>query len=277
MAEYKKHITRDLLTGICIGVAATSITGFIFLAFTLLKTTNIISAKSNAGIFAGDNADNQAENEAAAQPSANNIYQQPEAGNIANKSDKPIVELFVMSYCPYGTQIEKGIIPTIETLGNKVDFNLKFVSYTMHGEKENQENLRQYCLQKEQKNKLFPYLKCFLEASDSAGCLNSASVEENKLKSCMDSTANNFNVTGTNFDVYKSDNDKYGVQGSPTLVINGAISQSGRDSNSLLKAICSAFDNAPKECNAVLSSATPAPGFGSGTAPSGGSGSGCGQ
>ena len=38
------------------------------------------------------------------------------------KSDKPKIELFVMSYCPYGTQIEKGILPVLETLGNNVDF-----------------------------------------------------------------------------------------------------------------------------------------------------------
>ena len=52
------------------------------------------------------------------------------------KSDKPKVELFVMSYCPYGTQIEKGIIPAVQALGDKIDFNLKFVNYSMHGKKE---------------------------------------------------------------------------------------------------------------------------------------------
>lgn len=30
------------------------------------------------------------------------------------KSDKPKVELFVMSYCPYGTQMEKSIYPCNE-------------------------------------------------------------------------------------------------------------------------------------------------------------------
>ena len=79
------------------------------------------------------------------------------------KNDKPTVELFVMSHCPYGTQIEKGIIPAIEALGDKVDFNLKFCSYAMHGEQELREELNQYCIQKEQKDKLLPYLKCFLK------------------------------------------------------------------------------------------------------------------
>lgn len=193
----------------------------------------------------------------------------------APKSDKPIVELFVMSYCPYGTQIEKGIIPAVQALGNKIDFKLKFVSYTMHGDKENQENLREYCIDKEQNNKLLGYLTCFLKASDSAGCLKSSGVDENKVNACMTATAKTNQVTGTDFSVHQADNEKYGVQGSPTLVINGATIQSGRDSASLLKAICSGFNSAPSECNVQLSSAAPAAGFGEGTDASGSAAAGC--
>lgn len=68
------------------------------------------------------------------------------------------------------------------------------------------------------------------------------------------------------FDVFKADNEKYGVQGSPTLIINGQQIQTGRDSASLLSIICSAFNNQPAECQQQLSSAAPSPGFGSGTA-----------
>ncbi|MEI6627429.1 MAG: hypothetical protein WCL61_02435, partial [bacterium] len=73
--------------------------------------------------------------------------QQPTAKPVS-KNDKPVVELFVMSYCPYGTQAEKGILPAVKALGNKIDFKLKFVAYTMHGDKETQENLLQYCINK---------------------------------------------------------------------------------------------------------------------------------
>lgn len=182
------------------------------------------------------------------------------------KSDKPVVELFVMSYCPYGTQIEKGIIPAVQALGNKIDFKLKFVSYTMHGDKENQENLREYCIDKTQSAKLLPYLTCFLKASDAAGCIKSTGIDDAKITSCMASSAKEFDVTGTNFLAHAADNEKYGVQGSPTLIINGATAESGRDSASLLKTICSAFNNAPSECSATLSSASPSSGFGEGSA-----------
>ena len=85
-----------------------------------------------------------------------------------------------------------------------------------------------------------------------------------------------FQGTYPGFDVNKTDNTKYNVGGSPTLIINGTEVTSGRDSASLLKTICSAFNEQPEECKATLSSNTPTAGFGEGTTNSG-SAAGCGQ
>lgn len=211
------------------------------------------------------------------------------AASVTNKSDKPKIELFVMSYCPYGTQIEKGLLPVLATLGNKIDFALKFCSYAMHGQKELAENLTQYCIEKEQPEKFDNYLKCFLEAGDSAGCLTKTDVKKTKLDACVAKTDKEFKVNDNfasktdyqgsfpGFAVEKADNDKYNVGGSPTLIINGQEISSERDSASLLKTICSAFNNPPKECDTVLSSASPASGFGSGTTSGGSASAGCGQ
>jgi hypothetical protein len=197
---------------------------------------------------------------------------------VTKKSDKPSVELFVMSHCPYGTQIEKGMLPVLDTLGNKIDFELKFCSYAMHGEKELKEQLTQYCIQKEQPTKLNAYLKCFLEAGDSTTCLKTANVKTAPIDSCVTKTDKQFSVmtnfaskTGyqgsyPGFTVYQADNEKYSVGGSPTLIINGEEIRSDRDSASLLATICGAFNEPPKECTTVLSSASPSAGFGSGTA-----------
>lgn len=193
------------------------------------------------------------------------------------KTDKPKIDLFVMSHCPYGTQMEKGIIPVLNTLGNKVDFNLRFVYYAMHGEKELNQELIQYCIQKEQKTKLVKYVDCFLkDESKTEQCLAEASIDKTKLDACVADTDKQFNVIdGFNdkstwlsgnyplFNVDKTLNDQYKVEGSPTLIVNGVNANSGRDSASLLKVICSAFKDAPEECATVLSSAAPSPGFGS--------------
>lgn len=203
------------------------------------------------------------------------------------KQDKAKVELFVMSHCPYGTQIEKGIIPVIEALGSKMDFELKFCNYAMHGEKELKEELNQYCIQKNEPTKLVPYLKCFLEAGDSDGCITKTGISKSKLTSCVSATDKEFKVmegfndksTWVNgsypgFNVYKADNEKYGVGGSPTLVINGKQVSSGRDAQSLLTTICAGFNTQPDECKKALSSESPAAGFGTAAAASGASDSG---
>ncbi len=201
----------------------------------------------------------------------------------APKSDKPVVELFVMSYCPYGTQIEKGIIPVLKALNGKIDFKLKFVDYSMHEKNEIDENLREYCIEKEQTAKLVPYLECFLKASDSPTCLKEQKVDEKKLSACVTATDKQFKITdsyndkanwGSQFPPFaidKADNTKYGVQGSPTLVINGEQISAGRDAASLAKAICGAFNDgkAPKECSGTFSSTAPAAGFGTAEAAAG--------
>lgn len=217
---------------------------------------------------------------------------EPVADVVEEKSDKPKVELFVMSHCPYGLQMEKGIIPVAKALGDKIDFKIKFNDYAMHGEKELKEQLSQYCIQKEQSDKYMAYLGCFTKDGDSGieSCLSNAKIDKNKLNGCIAKADKEFKVlenfnnkagfkgSYAGFEIFKADNEKYNVGGSPTLVINGTQSNSGRDSKSLLKSICSAFNNPPKECSTELSSDSPAPGFGAGAAPSSGAAAaGCGQ
>lgn len=189
------------------------------------------------------------------------------------KSDKPTVELFVMSYCPYGTQIEKGIIPVLETLGSSIDFKLKFVNYILHGKKEFDENTRQYCIEKEAPEKLVGYLKCF-NGENSGTCLAQNSISSAAVNSCISKTDTQYKLTALfnkeskagqgnpTYPIHESENRKYEVKGSPALVINGKSVDAKRDSASLLKTICSAFSDAPDQCDAKLSDVAPGPGFG---------------
>jgi glutaredoxin len=191
------------------------------------------------------------------------------------KSDKPEVELFVMSYCPYGTQAEKGIIPAVRALGGNIDFKVRFVYYAMHGEKEVTEQTRQYCIQEEQNDKLLDYLACFLGDGESEPCLTEANIDTAKLDLCVEAADSEFEITANledeekwlngRYPKFNTDadlNSEYGVSGSPTLVINGNKVSSSRDSASYLATICSAFNEAPEACSEELSSATPSAGFG---------------
>ena len=211
------------------------------------------------------------------------------ASNVKKVEGAPNIELFVMSYCPFGIQNEKGIIPAIKLLRDKVNFEVKFVYYAMHGQKELDENTRQYCIQKEQNEKYLNYLECFLESGESAGCLGTSNIDETKMKDCVSAADDEFDITKNYndqstwlngryplYNVYKDDNDKYQVGGSPTLIINGQEAQSARDPESLKNAICDAFASKPSECSETLSTETPTPEFGTGTQASGGSSGGCG-
>ncbi|MCX6747999.1 MAG: hypothetical protein NT076_00170, partial [Candidatus Pacearchaeota archaeon] len=78
------------------------------------------------------------------------------------KTDKPAADFYVFAYCPYGTQMEKALIPAYNLLKNKADINIVFIG-AMHGEYEHVESLRQLCIQKNYgKDKLFAYLDKFL-------------------------------------------------------------------------------------------------------------------
>ncbi|MDA3839548.1 MAG: hypothetical protein PF572_00520 [Patescibacteria group bacterium] len=193
------------------------------------------------------------------------------------KTEKPVVEAFVMSHCPYGTQIEKGLIPVIKTLGDKADIQIKFVSYAMHGEKELDEELRQYCIMEEQSDKYLSYLECFLEDDNYERCLGENNINTRTLNTCVTATDKEFKVkelfadkttwsggSYPQFNIHKDENLAYGVKGSPTLVINGTTASAGRDSASLLAAVCAGFEVEPEECSTELSSASPSAGFGFG-------------
>jgi len=207
------------------------------------------------------------------------------------KSDKPSVKLFVMAYCPYGTQMEKGIISVVRKLSDKINFKIEFVNYAMHYARgEVGEELNQYCIQKEQNDKYLDYLSCFLKGGNGAGCLKEIKINSAKLKTCTGKTDKEFDVTKNledksswaggrfpKFMIYDAENKKYGVQGSPTLVINDQKVQSGRSAQNLLNTICSAFITKPKECDSNMTSfGTPAPGFGFGSQGGSASSAGCG-
>jgi len=185
----------------------------------------------------------------------------PNGSDVASqdvvKSDRPLVELFIMTHCPYGTQAEKGFIPIIKAMGDEIDAKIRFVHYFMH-EPEETETPRQVCIREEQSDKFLDYLECFLEDGDSNRCLLEVGIDEDAMDECIEN--------GNADDYYAEDSElsnSYGVGGSPTLVVNGVKVTSGRDSASYLDVVCGAFNDMPEECTTLeLSTTSPSPGFG---------------
>lgn len=201
---------------------------------------------------------------------------EPVVNSAIVKSDKPTVELFVMSHCPYGVQMERGILPVISLLGDKIDFELKFVHYAMHGDEEIIEQMVQYCIQKNDPNNFPLYLACFLDKTNTKYCINQLNISTSMVEGCFaaledtlhiryNAKHNKSNWVGgkfPNFPLNAVESIEKGVKGSPTLIINNNIVNTQRSPQALLTLICSAFNTPPNDCQTTLSIETPKPGFG---------------
>jgi len=191
------------------------------------------------------------------------------------KTDKPVVNIFVMSYCPYGLQMEKAAIPVMELLGDKAEINIDYVDYIMHGEKEIKQNNYQHCIEAEQPSKFVAYLRCFVQSDDHAKCMTETGIDSAKLDTCVAGIDSEFNITGLyndqstwnggSYPQYNVDavlGSKYGVGGSPTVVINGKTMSVSRSPEAFKQAVCGAFNTPPVECGQTLSSTSEGPGIG---------------
>src|SRR3989344_2872517 len=186
-----------------------------------------------------------------------------------SKSDKPVVEAFVFSYCPYGLQFEKALFPAYNLLKDKADFRIVAIG-AMHGEYEKTESLRQISIENIYgKDKLFSYLKEF-DINNNIGsckgdesCLNNylpdiykkLSIEKVKIENYMKTNAEK---------IYNEQNQRassLGLLGSPTFIINGAQVQIDRNPNSIKEVVCNAFSTKPEECNKYLSTQSASSGF----------------
>ena len=195
------------------------------------------------------------------------------------KTDVPDVKLFIMSYCPYGLQAQKMFLPVYDLLKDKADMGIYFVGYAMHEKQEIDENLNQYCIEKEQKDKYSSYLSCFVLSGDSGQCLSQSNVDKTELSNCISQTDQEYSIyslyndqstwlSGTypQFNVNADLNEQYGVQGSPTVVINDeVVNINPRSPENFKNIVCQAFNSTPEECNQTLSDEVPSAGIGGGT------------
>jgi hypothetical protein len=191
------------------------------------------------------------------------------------KSDKPTVELYVFTYCPYGTQMEKAVIPAVKLLGDTINFKIRQIG-AMHGDHEKLEAERQLCIEKLYPDKLLDYISKFVSdttigtCNGDAACLaprltliySSLGIDAAKVNSCITSDGE------TMYNAEVSNANSKGVSGSPTMIINGVTSQAARTSEAVKGAICSAFNTVPSACSTSLSTASPSAGFGTGTSSS---------
>lgn len=187
------------------------------------------------------------------------------------KTDRPSVDLYVMSFCPYGTQAEATMKPVVDLLGKKADIRLRYITTvtgtsvssvrSLHGAVEVEEDLRQICIQTHAPTNIWAYLtrfnaECYpltQNASVMRDCSQnvtaSLGIDQNKITAC---------ATGTDgINLLKTDESlsiTHDATASPTLIVNGVVYEGERTPEGYKQAICGSFTNPPPECATVLTS-----------------------
>lgn len=176
------------------------------------------------------------------------------------KAQKPELEAFVVSYCPYGLQMQRTLVPINDLIGKVANIKVRYIGSvengkitSMHGDQEAQENLKQICIREEQADKYWKYLSCFMKATGkSENCSKEVGIDTSKLEVCM--------TKGKGLEYAKVDfasQNKYGVSGSPSLFLNGEkVSEfnfGGRTAEAVKTMICCGMSQKAKECDTALS------------------------
>ncbi len=188
--------------------------------------------------------------------------QAEEALKPPEKSDKPKVQLFVMSYCPYGNLAEKALKDVVDLLSDKVDFEPVYIisgsngNYnSLHGQKELEQDVREKIIfNKYGAKKWMEYVydadtNCTLNNIDTCW-------KEVATRAGVDATAveaeyaANFNAIADGEVAKTSQN---GVSASPTLLVNSKKYSGDFIPEAYKDWICSGFNTMPQECDTQLS------------------------
>jgi hypothetical protein len=196
------------------------------------------------------------------------------------KADSPTLDAFVVSYCPFGLQMQRILAELAPAFGDNI--NVRYIGYVengkvmaMHGETEAEENLRQICIREEQPSKFWPYLECFMKSGETESCLAEVGVDTAMLDTCMTDPSKGVNYASMDFAIQ----DLHGVTGSPTLILNGATASEfnfgaatpdqlesfggvwGRSAEALKDLLCAGFNTPPAACSQDFNTESAARGF----------------
>jgi hypothetical protein len=185
------------------------------------------------------------------------------------KTDSPMLEAYVVSMCPFGLQMQRVMADAINSAPQLAQyFKARYMGEvsgntitSMHGDDEAKENLRQICIRDEQASKYWNYVACYIKAGDASGCEKSTGIDSAKLNACTSSPSRGVAYAKEDFDL----NIKYGVTGSPTLILGEKkVSEfyfGGRTSDAAKKIVCAAFNSQPSFCQQTLNTAEAASSF----------------
>ena len=146
---------------------------------------------------------------------------------------KPTLELFVMSYCPFGVQAEEKLIPIVKEFGDKIDFKLQFIAQekeepsaqditpftSLHGYPEVAENIRQLLIAREYPDKYLDYILCRGKKLEKSweDCAEKLGIDVAKIQSLFDAPEVSEQLFRENIKRAAG----LGIRASPTILVDG--------------------------------------------------------
>jgi hypothetical protein len=200
---------------------------------------------------------------------ASSILTPEEAAAAITKTDKPMLDAYIVARCPFGLQMQRMMADAIKSVPALAQYmKVRYIGSVsgntitaMHGDAEAQENLRQICIRDEQPAKYWSYVACQMKTGDTAGCQTSTGVNAAQLNACVSDPARGIADAQKDFDL----SAQYKVSGSPTLILGGkSVSEfnfGGRTSDAVKSIVCAAFNSQPSFCSTKINTAEAAASF----------------
>jgi len=170
------------------------------------------------------------------------------APTAAVEDTGPLLELFVMSQCPYGVEVENGAIPAKKKLGSAVRLAIHYIGegdadnlQSLHGEPEIKGDIAQLCVREKEPAKFLDFVACQNENMRSvdtnwSGCAERLGIDKAALTSCLEGPEGRALAAAS----FKLSVER-GAMGSPTMFIDGKPYNGGRKEKHFLKAWCEAI------------------------------------
>ncbi len=169
------------------------------------------------------------------------------------EKEKVVVEMYVMSKCPFTAQALNGIAPVLKKMGDNIDFKLDFIGNesepgkftSMRGEAEVRGNKIQLCAMAYEPVKFLDLLGCMNKniqniPANFEECGKEAGVNVERIKNCVDGDKGKTLLSES---IKRA--DARDAKGSPTIFIGGEPHRGGRSERDFTGAICKFYQKSP--------------------------------
>lgn len=181
------------------------------------------------------------------------------AGGEGAAAKTAVLEMFVMSQCPYGVEVVNAIAPVKKQLGAALDLKVNYIGdgapgslNSMHGPAEVTGDIAQLCAMNQDPARWLDMTLCQNKnprevATNWKSCAQETGMDTAALTTCVEGEQGQ-KLAAASFDTAKA----RGAQGSPTIFLDGKPYEGGRKGKDFLRAICTSLGDAgPQACKEI--------------------------